>query len=225
MVVEDDASLAEWIADYLSSHGFVVTVASRGDDALELLRTDMPDALLLDLNLPAIDGVEVCRQARTFFDKPIVMITSRDTDTDEIIGLDSGADDYLHKPIKPKILLARIRALLRRDLAGENATVLEIGSLAVDETSRTVTLAGETIALSTLEFDVLLRLARNAGKVSPRDELIAELRGIEYDGFDRSVDVCISRIRRKLKDDANNPARIKTLRGIGYLLTIDGWSE
>lgn len=224
MVVEDDPSLADWMADYLSSHGFEVSVASRGDDALELLHTDTPDALLLDLNLPNIDGVEVCRQARLFYDKPILMITARDTDTDEIIGLDNGADDYLNKPVKPRILLARLRALLRRYQSNEESSILEIGALKIDLTSRTVLLHERAVALSTHEFDVLARLAKNAGTVSTREELIGELRGIEYDGFDRSVDICISRLRRKLKDDAAQPVKIKTLRGIGYLLTVDGWS-
>lgn len=225
MVVEDDPSLADWMADYLGSHGFEVSVASRGDDALELLRADSPDALLLDLNLPVIDGLEVCRQARLFYDKPILMITARDSDTDEIIGLDHGADDYLNKPVKPRILLARLRALLRRNQSNENVSTLEIGSLRIDLTSRSVQLHDKTVSLSTHEFDVLARLAKNAGKVSPREELIQELRGIEYDGFDRSVDICISRLRRKLKDDAAQPVRIKTLRGVGYLLTVDGWSS
>jgi two-component system OmpR family response regulator/two-component system response regulator RstA len=223
MVVEDDASLARWIADYLSSHGYLVSVASRGDEALTLIESDQPDLVVLDLNLPVLDGLEVCRRSRSFFTGPILMLTARDAEADEILGLNTGADDYLSKPVKPHILLARIRALLRRGQSNATSTIITIGSLRMDPDSRTVTLEGETVAVSTHEFDVLLLLASHVGKPLSRDKLISEIRGIEYDGFDRSVDVCISRLRRKLGDDAQVPKRIKTLRGKGYLLAADAW--
>jgi len=224
MLVEDDPSLADWIADYLGSHGYEVSVASRGDAALTLLKADMPDALLLDLNLPVIDGVEVCRQARLFYDKPILMITARDTDADEIIGLDVGADDYLTKPIKPRILLARLKAMLRRDQVNLASPLTQIGEMIINSSARTVKVGEHEVVLSTLEFDVLVQLANNAGNVSRREDLVSELRGIEYDGFDRSIDICISRLRRKLAQIPAEPVKIKTLRGVGYLLSADGWS-
>ena len=223
MVVEDDESLARWIADYLETHGFLVSVATRGDAALELIRSDTPDAVILDLNLPVLDGLEVCRQARVFFDNPIIMLTARDSDSDELKGFDTGADDYLAKPIKPSILLARLKALLRRSLKEAIDTTISIGGLSIDTHSRTVRLFDELIALSSHEYDVLQVLAKNVGKTLSRESLISRIRGIEYDGFDRSVDICISRLRRKLQDDSNVPRRIKTLRGVGYMLTADAW--
>lgn len=223
MVVEDDDSLARWMADYLEMHDFEVTVANQGDVAVEMIESDMPNAVVLDLNLPVLDGLEVCKKVREFYDKPIIMLTARDTDSDEITGLDSGADDYLTKPIKPSILLARIRALLRRSEKAHVDTRITIGGLTIDSDSRTVRLSDEVVALSTHEFDVLHLLAVNVGKTLSRDALIERIRGIEYDGFDRSVDICVSRLRRKLKDDAQVPRRIKTLRGVGYLLAADAW--
>lgn len=223
MVVEDDESLAKWIADYLCSHGYLVSVATRGDTALALIESDQPDAVVLDLNLPNMDGLEVCRRARDFYTSPILMLTARDAEQDEITGLETGADDYLGKPVKPSILLARLRALMRRSNSRLNATEIHIGSLCIDEASRTVHLNGEVVGLSTHEFDVLHLLAKEVGKALSRDELISHFRGIEYDGLDRSVDICISRLRRKLGDDASVPRRIKTLRGIGYMLAADAW--
>ncbi|MFK7852529.1 MAG: response regulator [Granulosicoccus sp.] len=223
MVVEDDDSLARWMADYLSSHGYLVSIANRGDHALEMIRQDTPDALVLDLNLPVLDGLEVCRQAREFYQNPILMVTARDDDTDEVVGLNTGADDYLGKPVKPSILLARLRALLRRSQSEETNAVIEIGALTIDSKSRTVRLLDETISLSTHEFDVLLLLAVQVGHPLSREQLISQIRGIEYDGFDRSVDICISRLRRKLDDNGQVPRRIKTLRGVGYLLAADAW--
>ena len=223
LVVEDDESLARWIADYLASHGFMVSVATRGDEALIQIENDTPDLVILDLNLPVIDGLEVCRRARKFFNNPVLMLTARDDDTDEILGLNSGADDYLGKPVVPRILLARVHALLRRGKPSATATHVTIGSLSIDTESRTVKLEDEIISVSTHEFDVLLLLANNVGHALSRNALVIEIRGIEYDGFDRSVDVCISRLRRKLGDDANTPKRIKTLRGTGYMLAADAF--
>ncbi len=223
LVVEDDESLARWIADYLVSHGFMVSVATRGDEALLLIESDTPDLVILDLNLPILDGLEVCRRARLFYNNPILMLTARDDDTDEILGLNSGADDYLGKPVTPRILLARVRALLRRGKPSASSTQVTVGSLSIDTESRTVKLDDQIVSVSTHEFDVLLLLANNVGQALSRDALVSEIRGIEYDGFDRSVDVCISRLRRKLRDDANTPQRIKTLRGTGYMLAADAF--
>lgn len=223
LIVEDDKSLASWVADYLVSHNFEVTVADRGDHAIELIREDVPNAVILDLNLPEIDGIEVCRQVRHFFSNPIIMLTARDADEDEIAGLQIGADDYLSKPVKPKVLLARLQALLRRTVVTGYSENITIGQLHIDVSSRSVFLDGAVIDISTHEFDVLRLMASRAGETLTRQELISEIRGIDYDGFDRSVDICISRLRRKLGDSGAQPRRIKTLRGVGYLMAADAW--
>ena len=223
MLVEDDASLASWIADYLTSHGYLVTVASRGDDGLELIRTDGPDIVVLDLMLPGLDGIEVCKQAREFFPNPILMLTALGDESDEVQGLETGADDYLTKPVRPKVLLARIKALLRRDTVSSNATTISIGALSIDKVSRSLTLSGEDVQLSSHEFDLLALLASQAGAPVSREELVTEMRGIAYDGLDRSIDISISRLRKKLGDNASRPARIKTVRGKGYMLAPDAW--
>lgn len=223
MLVEDDASLASWIADYLTSHGYLVTVASRGDQGLELIRTDSPDIVVLDLMLPGLDGIQVCKQAREFYTNPILMLTALGAESDEVQGLETGADDYLTKPVRPKVLLARIKALLRRDGSAMNAPIILIGALSIDKMSRTLTLSGEDVKLSSHEFDLLALLASQAGAPVSRDELVTEMRGIAYDGLDRSIDISISRLRKKLGDDASRPARIKTVRGKGYMLAPDAW--
>lgn len=223
MVVEDDASLSAWIADYLITHDYLVTVASRGDEALELIRRDDPDLVLLDVMLPGLDGLNVCRLAREFYKKPILMLTALGNESDEVMGLDTGADDYLTKPVRPKILLARINALLRRDAPGADGSSIIIGGLYIDPVSRTLTLNEQAVALSSHEFDLLTLLAKAAGEPVSRDTLVTEMRGIEYNGLDRSIDISISRLRKKLGDDASAPARIKTVRGKGYLLAPDAW--
>ncbi|WP_018275497.1 response regulator [Teredinibacter turnerae] len=223
LVVEDDTSLAEWISDYLIDNGYQVTVANRGDIAVDLIRSDTPDLVLLDIMLPEKDGFQVCREARAFYSKPILMMTACSEDADEILGLELGANDYVNKPVKPRILLARIKALLRRtemDAAGHR---LIFGDLVLDKKSKSVKLQNNTIPFSSNEFEVLWLLAESAGQVISRDDLVSKLRGIEYDGFDRSVDVRVCRIRKKLSDDPSNPAKIKTIRGKGYLFAGDAW--
>ncbi len=224
LVVEDDASLSEWISDYLTDHGYQVTVANRGDTAIELIEADMPDLVLLDIMLPEKDGFEVCKEVRQFYPSPILMMTACSEESDEILGLELGADDYINKPVRPRVLLARIKALLRRnDESSAQTQVKSFGVLKLDAKSKTVSLQGETISFSSNEFDVLWLLASQAGTVISRTELVSELRGIEYDGFDRSIDIRVCRIRKKLNDDPNNPRRIKTIRGKGYLFAEDAW--
>ncbi|SMF08490.1 two-component system, OmpR family, response regulator RstA [Alteromonadaceae bacterium Bs31] len=224
LVVEDDASLSEWISDYLTDHGYQVTVANRGDTAIELIESDMPDLVLLDIMLPEKDGFEVCKEVRRFYPSPILMMTACSEESDEILGLELGADDYINKPVRPRVLLARIKALLRRNDEGSSQTMIRnFGALKIDSKSKTVSYEDAPISLSSNEFDVLWLLASQAGNVVSRTELVSELRGIEYDGFDRSIDIRVCRIRKKLKDDPNNPRRIKTIRGKGYLFTEDAW--
>jgi len=224
LVVEDDASLSEWISDYLTDHGYQVTVANRGDTAVELIQTDMPDLVLLDIMLPEKDGFQVCKEVRQFYPSPILMMTACSEESDEILGLELGADDYINKPVRPRILLARIKALLRRsDESSPSAQQLTFGALKISATSKSVSYEDEPVALSSNEFDVLWLLASQAGDVISRTELVSKLRGIEYDGFDRSIDIRVCRIRKKLHDDPNNPRRIKTIRGKGYLFAGDAW--
>jgi len=223
MVVEDDESLAAWIADYLNSQGYQVSVATRGDDALELIRTDEPDLLVLDVMLPGLTGLEVCEQARKFYTQPILMLTAQSEEEDEIRGLETGADDFLPKPVKPKVLLARIKALLRREQSDDQNSIIRIGGLYIDPTSRTLTLDNSDVPLSSHEFDLLTILASHAGTPVSRENLVSQMRGIEYDGLDRSIDISISRLRKKLGDVASAPERIKTIRGKGYLLAPDAW--
>jgi DNA-binding response OmpR family regulator len=229
MLVEDDMSLAQWFSDYLTEQNYLVSLVNRGDLAVELIRDDMPDLVVLDIMLPVKDGFEVCREVRNFYHGPIIMMTARDQEMDEVLGLELGADDYVTKPVKPRVLLSRIKALLRRftahhDESRISGNGLAFGQFYVSEQTRTTSLYGKHIAISSNEFDVLLLLAKSAGQVVNRVELVKQLRGIDYDGFDRSIDIIVSRLRKKLGDDANNPYRIKTIWGKGYLLVADAWS-
>lgn len=227
MLVEDDSSLAEWIGDFLTSEGYLVSLSDRGDKAVELIRSDNPDLVLLDINIPIKDGFDVCKEVRHFYFKPILMMTARDGEMDEVLGLELGADDYVAKPVRPRALLARIKTLLKRQVISENLTeaktIISYGQFSIDQKSRTTTLDNNMINISSNEFDVLWILASQAGKVVSRESLIKKLRGIEYDGFDRSMDILISRIRKKLKDNSNTPYRIKTVWGKGYLFATDAW--
>ena len=229
MLVEDDMSLAQWFSDYLTEHGYLVTLVNRGDVAVELIKTDNPDLVVLDIMLPVKDGFDVCREARGFFHGPILMMTARDQEMDEVLGLELGADDYVTKPVKPRVLLSRIKALLRRsnnpnDVASSSENQIQLGQFHLDANSRTTKLHGQPVGISSNEFDVLWHLAQSAGQVVNRTELVQQLRGIDYDGFDRSIDIIVSRLRKKLGDDANNPYLIKTIWGKGYLLVADSWS-
>lgn len=228
MLVEDDMSLAEWFSDYLTEHGYLVTLVNRGDAAVELIETDQPDLVVLDLMLPVKDGFDVCKEARLFYTGPILMMTARDGETDEVLGLELGADDYVTKPVKPRVLLSRIKALLRRASISPSTDknsehIISLGLLTLDISSRTTHLDGQIVTISSNEFDVLWHLAQSAGAPVSRSDLVQKMRGIEYDGFDRSIDIIVSRLRKKLGDDATNPFRIKTIWGRGYLLVPDTW--
>ncbi len=228
LLVEDDPRLADLTARYLQQNGFRVAVESRGDAALTRFQHEKPRLVLLDLMLPGTDGLTVCRELRKVFTGPILIFTARDSDLDQVIGLEAGADDYVPKPADPMVLLARARALLRR--AERSATPaarpeVTLGGLRISESSREVWLHGKSIPLTTLEFELLLLLARRAGELVSRDEVFRTMRGIDYDGLDRSIDGRISRLRRKIGDDAAAPTRIKTVWGKGYLLAPDAWDS
>lgn len=224
LLVEDDASLAEWICDYLVSHGYRVTHLSQGNLALPAIKEQQPDLVLLDVMLPLKSGFDICREARDFFRGPILMLTALGEEADEVLGLELGANDYLTKPIKPRILLARIKALLRREQADSvPSTQLQFGQLTICAATKSVFLEGESIPITSNEFDVLWLLASEAGTVISRESLVTQLRGIEYDGLDRSIDLRISRLRKKLRDNTEHPFRIKTVWAKGYLFAADAW--
>lgn len=227
LVVEDDKSLADWIQEYLTNQGYRVSVVNSGDTAVAQITSIMPDLVVLDGMLPGLDGLDVCKAVRPDYSGPIVMLTARDEEIDEVLGLEVGADDYLTKPVKPRILLARIKTLLRRHSPASPAVgqrnKIVLSGLSIDQSSRVVTLDNHAIKISSNEFDVLWLLAEKAGQLVTRDELVTKLRGFEYDGFDRSIDLRVSRLRKKLGDDPAEPYRIKTIWGKGYLFAKDGW--
>lgn len=225
LIVEDDERLAALTREYLAANGLRVSVVNDGLQAIDAIRREQPDLVVLDLMLPGADGLAVCREVRPAFKNPILMLTARTDDMDQVLGLEMGADDYVAKPVKPRVLLARIRALLRRvegdvDAGGDNRR-LEFGNLVIDDASRAVILSGQPVDLTSAEYDLLWLLASNAGNILSREEIFERLRGIPYDGQDRSIDVRISRIRPKIGDDPDNPRRIKTVRSKGYLFVRD----
>lgn len=225
LLVEDDVRLSELVSRYLESNGFRVTATARGDEVVGQVRRDSPDLVILDLGLPGEDGFSICKHLRESFSEPILILTARDDDIDHVLGLELGADDYVIKPVEPRVLLARINALLRRSRAihAAESKTLRFGRLLINTIARSVSLDSQPVALSSAEFDLLLRLAQKPGEVQSRAQLFLDLYGREYDGVDRMLDVRISHLRKKLGDDADNPARIKTVWGQGYLFVADAW--
>lgn len=217
LFVEDDQRLAKLMAEYLEHNGLEVNIERDGSRAAARILESKPDLVILDVMLPGEDGLSICRRVRPDYHGPILMLTARGDEIDQVVGLEVGADDYVPKPTTPRLLLARIRALLRRGRPAEGSTRHEVGDLVIDRSSREVCIGGKPIELTTAEFDLLWHLAENAGRPVPRDELFQSLRGIEYDGLDRSMDVRISKLREKL---GSCSVQIKTVRGVGYLLSI-----
>ena len=223
LMIEDDARLARMVADYLAQSGFAVSLAADGQHGLAAVQAGAPDLVILDLMLPDMDGLEVCRRIRALpgalARTPVLMLTAKGDPMDRIIGLEIGADDYLPKPFEPRELLARIRAVLRRHVDGPPAEhpVLRFGSLEIDQDARTVTVSGQACELTSYQFDLLLALAERAGRVLSRDQIMEAVRGRELDAFDRSIDVHMGRIRAAIELDVKNPKRILTVRGVGYV--------
>ena len=218
LIIDDDARLAAMVSDYLTAAGFVVDCRFTGREGLAALERTAFDAIILDIMLPDIDGFEICRTIRRRARTPILMLTARGEEMDRIVGLEIGADDYLPKPFSPRELQARIRAILRRGraAAGEDAA-LRFGRLQIDRSSRMVRVDGEEKTLTSFQFDLLAALADNAGRVLNRERLMDLVKGEEFDAFDRSIDVHISRIRSAIEDDPKHPRRIITVRGAGYV--------
>ena len=234
--VEDDPDVGALISAYLGKHDIDVVVESRGDRAEAVIQQQDPDLVLLDIMLPGKDGMTLCRDLRPNWEGPIVLLTSLDSDMNHILALEMGASDYILKTTPPAVLLARLRLHLRQHdamhnqpsagtLAQKPHTAIRFGTLCIDPLNRQVTLEEENITLSTADFDLLWELATHAGQIMDRDALLKNLRGVTYDGMDRSVDVAISRLRRKLADSATEPYRIKTVRNKGYLFAPHAWES
>jgi len=233
--VEDDQDVGELIAAYLGKHDIDVIVESRGDKAEATIAATNPDLVMLDIMLPGKDGMTLCRDLRnnSAWSGPIVLLTSLDSDMNHILSLEMGANDYILKTTPPAVLLARLRLHLRQaggksqhdEIAPSVASKKELrfGTLHIDPINRQVILSGEVIPLSTADFDLLWELATHAGTILNRDALLKTLRGVSYDGLDRSIDVAISRLRKKLLDSATEPYRIKTIRNKGYLFAPHAW--
>jgi len=228
LLVEDDERLAALVQEYMTQQGLDVQVEHNGVVAVDRIMRESFDLLILDIMLPGMDGLEICRQVRSTYHGPIMMLTAKDEDIDQVVGLELGADDYVTKPVQPRVLLARIRALLRRQQIGAAQSdgddgKIVYGDLRVNANSQEVWLGDSEIEVTTNEFKLLWLLASRAGEVLSRDDILESLRGIGYDGLDRSVDVRVSRLRKKLGDDASHPFRIKTIWGKGYLFVKDAW--
>lgn len=218
LLVEDDLRLAGLVCTYLEGNGFQVTAEHRGDHVIEHLQSREPDLVVLDLGLPGRDGFAVCKDLRAASTLPILILTARDNDIDHVVGLELGADDYVVKPVEPRVLVARIHALLRRSKAAAavEPRVLRFAELSINATARSVSLAGREVGLSSNEFDLLFFLACRAGELQSREALYQQLYKREYDGLDRTLDVRVSHLRKKLSD-AGAPERIRTVWGHGYL--------
>jgi DNA-binding response OmpR family regulator len=226
-MIEDDSRLAQMVVEYLGQSGFAVTHAADGEQGLEQLQLVMPELVVLDLMMPGIDGLEVCRRIRALPGSlsrvPVIMLTAKGDPMDRIIGLELGADDYLPKPFEPRELLARVRAVLRRrgeasaTSVSRSTPVLRFGSLEIDRDARTVQVGEQGCELTSYQFDLLVAMAERAGRVLTRDQIMEAVRGRELEAFDRSIDVHIGRIRNAIEADSKEPKRILTVRGVGYV--------
>jgi two-component system OmpR family response regulator len=219
--VEDDERLGRLTTKYFESHGVHVFLVTRGDLVVAEVTRHRPDVVVLDLMLPGMNGIDVCRELRARADVPIIMVTARIEEADRVLGLEGGADDYVSKPFSSRELLARIRAQTRRarGKAGPAAEHLQVGDLSLDVATMTASHRGKRLALTTFEFTLLRVLAERAGRVLGREQLLQLLHGSSDDAFDRSIDVHVSRLRHKLGDDPRRPCLLKTIRGVGYVLT------
>lgn len=222
LIIDDDEKLTALLTEYLERFGFAVRAHAHPDAGVRALKADPPDILILDVMLPDTDGFSVCRKIRESREAsrtPIIMLTARGDVMDRIVGLEIGADDYLSKPFEPRELVARIQAVLRRGAqtaAAADDETLRVGALEVSWATRSASLDGHDLALTTTEFELLALLVRHRGRVLSRDRLMDETRGVDWEAYDRSIDVAVSRLRQKLGDDARRPTMIRTVRGTGY---------
>ncbi len=217
LVVDDDARIVKLVRDYLERAGFDVLTARDGETALQLARREQPDLIVLDLMLPGMDGLDVCRRLRWESGVPIIMLTARVEEVDRVVGLELGADDYVTKPFSPREVVARVRATLRR-VSGElgPATVIRAGDVELDTAALTATVAGQPVDLTPTEFQLLATLARQPGRIFTREQLLEAIHGVAFDGYDRSVDSHIKNLRRAIEPDPRQPHYIQTVYGVGY---------
>jgi len=226
LLVEDDLTLGDWVREYLTEQGFTVKHCTRGDEVLACLETFSADLVLLDVMLPGLNGIEVCRQIRQKMPTPIIMLTARADEFDEVIGLEAGANDYVIKPVRPRALLARISGALKQStVTVEASSDIQHGELVINIEANRVTYQGKEIELSTSLFAFLCFLARHAGEVVDRDTVFKALKNREYDGQDRRFDVMLSTLRKIFNDDPQKPQKFKTVWGKGYLFVADAWCD
>jgi DNA-binding response OmpR family regulator len=229
LLVEDDERLSQLIVSYLQNQGFTVTRMANGATLLSTVKHSPPDIVVLDVMLPGDNGFTLCRAIRPHYSGPLLFMTAKGDDFDQVMGLEIGADDYIIKPVEPRVLLARINALLRRvshkTTSSQNTQKLLFGQLVIDRNARSAVLKGRDVQLTSHEFDMLWKLAENASTLVERTVLYDELIGREYDGLDRSADVRISRLRKKLDDNPLHPYRIKTIWGKGFFFVADAWND
>lgn len=231
LLVEDDRKLTELVTEFMQRHGFTLHVVHDGSEAPARIQALQPDLVVLDLMLPGLDGLGICRAIRSRYSGKILMLTASEDDMDQVAALELGVDDFVSKPLHPRVLLARIRMLLRRASTGDNGTVqdknnahsLHFGSLTLDARLQRCTLEGQPVSLTPGEFELLWLLANHLDGPMSRDDLVRETRGIEYDGIDRTIDNKVASLRRKLGDNASLPEKIITVRGKGYLFVPDIW--
>ncbi|KXI30937.1 response regulator [Paraglaciecola hydrolytica] len=229
LLVEDDERLSQLIISYLHTQGFTVTRLASGEKLLATVKQSPPDIVVLDVMLPGDNGFTLCRALRPIYSGPLLFMTAKGDDFDQVMGLEIGADDYIIKPVEPRVLLARINALLRRvkhkTASQANTQKLVFGQLVIDRNARSAVLKGRDVQLTSHEFDMLWKLAENASTLVERSVLYDELIGREYDGLDRSADVRVSRLRKKLDDNPLHPYRIKTIWGKGFFFVADAWND
>ena len=216
LVIDDDEKLNNLLKDYLKKFGYQVKTVTHPEDGLEILESELPDIIILDIMLPGMDGFETCKEIRKLYNVPIIMLTARGDVTDRIVGLEIGADDYLSKPFEPRELVARIQSILRRGKDVMKSDRIKFGDLIVDINKHAVTLESKNIELTTMEFEVLALFVKNPGKVMTRDRIMERTHNVDWEAFDRTVDVLVSRLRQKLQDDPKNPSYFKTIWGKGY---------
>jgi DNA-binding response OmpR family regulator len=218
LIVDDEPKIVRLVSDYLEAAGFGVLAAGSGEEALMRVRTERPDLVVLDLGLPGLDGLDVTRALRREGELPVIMLTARDDETDRIIGLELGADDYVTKPFSPRELVARVRAVLRRHAGAAQAPVMRAGDLSLDVPRMRVTRGSEAIELTATEFALLASMARHPGRVFTRSQLLDAIHGVAFESYERAIDAHVKNIRRKLEPDPHRPRYLLTVYGVGYRL-------
>ena len=218
LIVDDEPEIVRLVVDYMSAAGFITSSARTGDEALMRAQTEPADLVILDLGLPGLDGLDVTRTLRRTSDVPIIMLTARDDETDKLIGLELGADDYVTKPFSPRELVARVRAVLRRRAGAGQSDTISAGDLTLDVPRMRVTRDGEDIELTATEFSLLATLARQPGRIFTRSQLLDAIHGVAFESYERAIDAHIKNIRRKLEPDPRSPKYLLTVYGVGYRL-------